>query len=98
MSSREARGRGPVPGPFDLIASEAIDRVRESARHARYNLYIVDRDDRLIGVLNMRELMLAKPRARMESIMRREVIRISSEMDTPAVLGHPGWHEVHAVP
>lgn len=84
--------------PVDLTASEAIGRVRESARHARYNLYVVDRDDRLVGVLNMRELMLAKPRARMDAIMRRDVIRIASETETGAVVEHPGWQEVHALP
>lgn len=84
--------------PVDLTVADAIDRVRSSAGNARYNLYVVDRDDRLVGVLNLRELMLAKPSMRLEEIMRRDVIRLDASTDARAVADHPGWQEVHAIP
>ncbi len=82
----------------DLTAREAVERVREAARHARYNLYVVDREQRLVGVLNLRELLLAPPSARLAELMVRGPQHLRADADRVAVLSHPGWREVHALP
>lgn len=84
--------------PEDLSVREALDRVRKSAAHARYNIYVVDRDDRLVGVLNLRELLSGRPRARLSTLMKRDVIRLGADADRRAILHHPGWREVHSLP
>jgi Mg/Co/Ni transporter MgtE len=84
--------------PADLSTSEAIERVRESPRHARYNLYVVDPDQHLVGVVNLRELLLAAPADTLGAIMRSRVHRIAARSDRRAILAHPGWREVHALP
>jgi magnesium transporter len=84
--------------PADITASEALTRVRRAPRHTLYYLYVVDRNHRLAGVLNLRELMLAEPRASLASVMRRQVITISARADRAAIVAHPGWREVHALP
>lgn len=84
--------------PLDLTVREAVERVRASARHARYNVYVVDRDDRLVGALNLRELLLAKPRNPITGIMHGEVMQIAAETDWRGVVAHPGWREVHSLP
>ncbi len=84
--------------PEDLTVSDAIERVRSSAEHARYNLYVVDRDDTLVGVLNMRELMLARSDQTMRQIMHPDVIALSAETDWRTLVEHHGWQEVHALP
>ncbi len=84
--------------PIDLTVAEAIDRVRKAAQHARYNVYVVDREDRLVGVFNLRELLSAKPRQPIAEVMHRDVLRISAESGLRAVIEHPGWREVHAIP
>ena len=84
--------------PIDIEVSEAVDRVRKAAGHARYNVYVVDREDRLIGVFNLRELLSAKQRQRLAAIAQSNVISISAESGLRAVIEHPGWREVHAIP
>lgn len=84
--------------PVDWTAREALKRVREDAEHARYNLYVVDDGDRLVGALNLRELLLARPRATLGSLMKRDPHRIEALADRSSVLRHPGWKVVHALP
>jgi magnesium transporter len=84
--------------PEDLTAKEALDRIRESPDSARYNLYVVDREQRLVGVVNLRELLLARPRSRLADVMIRDPQRLDARADRSVVVGHPGWKEVHSLP
>lgn len=84
--------------PVDLNVADALVRVREAASDARYNLYAVDRDGRLVGAFNLRELYLADPKATLSSISRRNPHRIPAAADRHAIVSHPGWREVHALP
>jgi magnesium transporter len=82
----------------DVTARDALARIREDPEHARYNLYVVDRDGRLAGALNLRELLLARPRATLAELMVRDPHRIRADADRLAIVAHPGWHDVHALP
>jgi magnesium transporter len=84
--------------PHDLTAREALARVREAAGKARCNLYIVDRDQTLIGVINLQELLVARPADRLSSLMQTGVHRLSARADRHAIVSDPGWREVHALP
>lgn len=84
--------------PGDLEVRTAIERVRQSAEHARYNVYVVDRDDRLQGVFNLRELLLADPRQTLAGVMQRDVIHVHAETDWRTLVDHPGWRRVHSLP
>jgi magnesium transporter len=84
--------------PQDLTADEALERVRDHAESSSYNLYVVDRDQRLTGVPNLRELLLAPPRSPLSDVMRRDPRRIRADSDRSGVLDHPGWREVHSLP
>ena len=84
--------------PEDIDAGEALERVRSSAERATYYLYVLDRDDVLIGVLTMRELMLADPSRRVSDVMSRDVARLRVDADRAQILSHPGWLTVHALP
>jgi magnesium transporter len=84
--------------PHDLTAREALARVREAAGDARYNLYIVDRDQKLVGVINLHELLVARPGDPLSSLMKTSVHRLPARADRHAVVSDPGWREVHALP
>ncbi len=84
--------------PNDLTAEEAIARVREAAGDARYNVYVVDRDQVLVGVINLRELLMARPDEPLSSLMKTAVHRLAAATDRYAISSHPGWREVHALP
>jgi len=82
----------------ELTVREAVERVRASAEHARYNVYVVDRLDRLVGVLNLRELLLASENQRIGQIASRDILQLNANADTSAIVSHPGWRKVHALP
>ncbi len=84
--------------PHDLTAREALARVREAAGNARYNLYIVDRDQTLVGVINLHELLMARAGERLSSLMQTRVHRLPARADRHTIVSHPGWREVHALP
>lgn len=67
--------------PIDLTVREAIQAIRRAPRQTLYYLYVSDRDGRLIGVLNMRELLLANPRDPIAPMVHRSVVTVPATMD-----------------
>ncbi len=62
----------------ETSAREAIETIRAMARErfpASY-AYVVDEEDHLLGVLNMRDLMIASPDDSVASISRKEVFSL----------------------
>ncbi len=64
-----------------LTAAEAIQRIRDEAKEAEtiYYLYVTDPQERLLGVLSLRELILADPGRRLEQIMHTDVVSVRPE-------------------
>lgn len=62
--------------------SETFDYLRslEDAETLHY-LYVVDRDNKLIGVVPLRQLVLSQPMATIESIMSTDVVSINVAAD-----------------
>jgi magnesium transporter len=84
--------------PDDLTAGEALARVRRAPQHVLYYLYVVDRDQRLVGVVTLRELMLATVKAPLASVMQRAVVRIPALTRRAAIAEHPAGRTFHALP
>ncbi|OLC57053.1 MAG: hypothetical protein AUH85_04335 [Chloroflexi bacterium 13_1_40CM_4_68_4] len=84
--------------PSDVDARDALDRVLRDARYALYYVYAVDRQHRLVGVMSLRELMLAAPEKLLADIMHRDVERVRSTAGIGEIVAHPGWREHHALP
>ena len=63
----------------DITVRAAIDRIRAIAqkRFPASYVYVVDLEDHLVGVMNMRDLMLADPSQPLGAVMRREVFSLS---------------------
>ncbi len=64
--------------PEDLTAEEAISKIRELSPEAEmiYYVYIVDKRERLIGVISLRDLIVADPKAKISKIMKEDVISV----------------------
>ena len=84
--------------PSDLDVAGALERVRTVPEQARYNLYVVDREHRLVGVVNLRELLLAPGDAELVDVMVPQPARLNAGADRAQVVSHPGWREVHSIP
>jgi magnesium transporter len=64
--------------PEDLTVGEALARLRLQApdRATIYYVYVLDAERRLLGVVTLRQLILAKPSAKLGDIMKRNVISV----------------------
>lgn len=72
--------------PLDLTAQQAISTIRKAPREALHYLYVTQRDGKLVGVLNMRDLLLASPRDPIQSLVRQPVISVPATMETAEVV------------
>jgi magnesium transporter len=82
----------------EMTAGEALGRVRRSLGHVLYYLYVTERDRVLVGVINLRELMIARPRDTIGSMMNSPVIHLTVNAHRHAILNHPGWGRFPALP
>jgi magnesium transporter len=64
----------------DLTVAEAIAVIRKAPRDTLTYLYVLDRDGRLVGVLNTRELLLTGARDRIEALIRPITSSLSPTM------------------
>ena len=77
---------------------QVLERLQRNPAHALYYLYVVADDQRLVGVVNMRELMGARPNASLASVCTRHVASIAASATWQTVVEHPAWGSVHALP
>ncbi|GAB4113063.1 MAG: magnesium transporter [Candidatus Caldatribacteriota bacterium] len=69
--------------PENLTAEEAIKKIRELSPEAEmiYYVYIVDKRERLVGVISLRDLIVAKPNAKISEIMEDNVVSVLDTED-----------------
>ncbi len=77
--------------PATLTAAQAIDRLRELEPDAEtiYYVYVVDDDGRLVGVLSLRDLIVAPPDTKIAQVMIKEPVAVgvlSNQDDVAAVV------------
>jgi magnesium transporter len=82
----------------DSTVKEALRSLQKHPEKAIYYLYTVNRQHMLVGVFNMRELMLARSDALVSSVVHRKVDCLSADLGFKAILDHPGWIQYHAMP
>jgi magnesium transporter len=60
----------------DLTVREALDKLRREApdKETIYTAYVIDAERRLMGVVSLRDLILAEPGARVADLMEHHVI------------------------
>jgi magnesium transporter len=73
--------------PPDITVQEAIERFRKDASDIEtvYYIYVTDSEERLLGVLTLRELLLAGPDERLSEIMVTKLKTVTPEVDEKVV-------------
>lgn len=86
-----------LPG---LAASAALDVLRREApdRETIYDCYVVDDDRRLIGVVSLRDILLAPAGARIADIMTRDVVFARADDPREAVADQIADYDLLAIP
>ncbi len=85
----------------DMTVDEAISYLRRQARESPesfYYIYVLDEQQRLLGVVSFRELFSANPVARVLEIMHTDVVTVSDEMDQELVSREFQEHRLTAIP
>ena len=84
--------------PPEISAGEALARLHANPDDVLYYVYVVERDRRLAGVLNLRLLLAADERTSAASLMRRDVRFLRTDDSLASVLVHPAWLDFHTLP
>jgi magnesium transporter len=82
MNTRYSRLRA------DMSVGEAISYLRRDAQHREmmvYYVYVVDHEERLLGVVSFRDLIVASPDKSVKDVMRTEVISARDDLDQEAL-------------
>ncbi len=81
-------------------AEQTIELLRHSAPDAEtiYYIYVVDDNDVLVGVLSLRDLIVAKPQTKIEDIMYEKVVSVRADMDQEDVATVIEKYDFLAVP
>jgi magnesium transporter len=81
-------------------AEATIRKIREIAPTSEfiYYLYVVDKQDVLLGVLSLRTLLLADPAAFIEQIMETDVVTVDPAMPAEEVAATIAKYDLLAVP
>ena len=84
----------------DLTAAQAIDRLRELQPDPEltYYLYVVDAQQRLDGVISLRDLVVAKPSARLSDVMDPHVLKVEATTPKEEVASLIAKYDLLALP
>jgi magnesium transporter len=95
MNTRYARLRP------EMTVDEAIRYLRKQAREyleTIYYVYVLDEEQRLLGVVSFRELFAARSKRLVKDIMRTKVAAVREEEDQEAVSRVFAQHGLNAIP
>jgi magnesium transporter len=89
-----------VSVPEQLTAAQTIDRLRELEPDAEtiYYVYMTDEDGRLVGVLSLRDLIVARPDTPISEVMIREPVAVGVLADQDEVASVVAHYNLLAVP
>jgi magnesium transporter len=85
---------------LDLTVADVIERIRAVGEDAEtvYYVYIVDADHRLLGVVSLRDLLLAAPSERLSEVMTEKVFSVGPETDQEEVARTMAKYDFTALP
>lgn len=83
-----------------MAAQDSIELLRKKAPTAEtiYYVFVVNKDNQLIGVMSLRDLIIAKPTERIENIMNPNVIFVDVNTDQEEVASVMSRYDLLALP
>lgn len=84
--------------PDDISIAEAQTLLRRQRGKYYHQAYVVDRANRLMGVIHVRELVRGQARDPVVGIMRPATVSLPATARMASVQAHPAWRELDAIP
>ncbi len=84
----------------ELTVDEALVYLRRHSTHLEmiYYLFIVDDEQHLVGVVSLRELVVAEPTTRLKDLMDEDVIKVKTDTDQEEVARIIAKYDLLGVP
>ena len=81
-------------------SKEAIDHMRQNAEDAEtiYYIYVVDNDEKLVGVLSLRELITARDSVVVGDLMSENIISVYDDDDRELAVKLVSKYDLIAIP
>jgi len=79
---------------------EVLDELRSKKPEAAelYNLFVIEKNDKLTGTFNLRDLVVAEPNLMISEIMKSEPVYLFDDQNTRAIAGIVSKYNLLAVP
>ncbi len=85
--------------PEDTTAQEAIRRLQHATdAEMVFYIYVTDKENRLVGVLSLRQLLTVPPATPLKNIMTRDVISVTVDTDQEEVARQVASYNLLAIP
>ncbi len=83
----------------DTLAQDAIRRLQQATdAEMVFYIYVTDKEDRLVGVLSLRQLLTVAPVTPLKHLMTRDVISVAVDMDQEEVARQVTSYNLLAIP
>jgi magnesium transporter len=86
--------------PADITTDEAIRTLRETGSEAEtiFYIYIVDKENHLIGVISLKDLIFTGPAARIADYMHKRVVSVAVDLPQDEVAREISKYNLLAIP
>lgn len=88
----------PLALPAEMSAGEALERVRHAGPALVAEPQVIDRQQRLLGYVDLAELLRAEPRATLARLARPNPHTLPAQARIAGLREHPAWREAAALP
>jgi magnesium transporter len=84
----------------NVIVRQAMETIRREGEDvdSLYYVYITDEEERLLGVVTLRDLLLASPEATLADIMDKRIISVKLDDNEKTIADHFAKYGVTAIP
>lgn len=84
----------------DATVGDALTLIQEEEEppETAFYVYVVDVDERLVGVCSLRMLVISRPKEKIRDIMEREVVRVTADTDQEDVAEIVSRYDLVSVP
>lgn len=84
--------------PKDLLVEQAIGQIRASGSRDMHEVYVIERDQRLVGRVPLRDLLISSPDERLQAIMERNVLTIHPMEDREQIVDFFNERKLFTIP